>query len=754
MSEAAQEREGAAGEDFSVVRMSVDAEDACHGRADTHDTKTNVKPLVFSCVVLTMANHLASEKSPYLLQHANNPVDWYPWGAEAFEKARREDKPIFLSIGYSTCHWCHVMERESFENEQIAGLLNAHFVPVKVDREERPDVDRIYMSFVQATTGSGGWPMSVFLTPELKPFYGGTYFPPDNRYGRPGFTTVLNSLARAWSGERDKINQSSEGVIERLREYGEPAPGRGVALDQSVLDSAYQYFRRTFDAKHGGFGDAPKFPRPVVLNFLFRYYERTRNEEALEMALTTLRAMAEGGMNDQLGGGFHRYSVDELWFLPHFEKMLYDQAQLTISYLEAFQITQDPFYAAVARNTCEYVLRDMTDGAGGFYSAEDADSATDPAHPHEKAEGAFYVWTRKELDDILGEQDGAVFAYRYGAEREGNVHNDPHGEFPEKNILFVSRELKDANARFHREAEELAASLEHSRKKLLEHRAKRVRPHLDDKVLTAWNGLMISAFAKAAQVLDEPRYARAARTAADFVLSRMYDADKHTLLRRYRDGSAAIPGFLDDYAFFVQALLDLYETEFRLADLDVAMALCAKMQELFEDPQGGFFGTAEGADDLVMRMKDDYDGAEPSGNAIALLDLVRLAQITDRAEYHDAVQRTLQGLGPRIAQQSVAVPQMLVGLSRHLAPKRQIVIAGDAGAEETRALLRIARGRFLPNSSVLLIDSEETRLRLTRFSVAFGEMRALNGAATAFVCENFACQLPTSESEKFAELLQ
>ena len=446
-----------------------------------------------------ISNHLISEKSPYLQQHAHNPVDWYPWGEEAFEKARRESKAIFLSIGYSTCHWCHVMERESFESERIAEVLNRHFVSIKVDREERPDVDRIYMTFVQASTGSGGWPMSVFLTPDLRPFFGGPYFPPDNRYGRPGFQTLLERIADAWQNDRDRIVESGDKILEQLQD--QVAHGHAAqALDKSILDGTYNYFRRSYDKTHGGFGSAPKFPRPVALEFLLRYYHHNRNDEALEMTLHTLRAMADGGMHDQLGGGFHRYSVDERWFVSHFEKMLYDQAQLAITYLEAFQITRDPVYAGIARDIFEYVLRDMTSSEGGFYSAEDADSPL-PENPAEKGEGAFYVWTRPEIDAILGHPAAAGFCRRYGVETDGNVADDPHGEFQGKNILYVhaAREPVD----------------ERSVALLLAARSRRPRPHLDDKILTAWNGLMISAFTKGAQILDEPRYGEAARRAAD-----------------------------------------------------------------------------------------------------------------------------------------------------------------------------------------------------------------------------------------------
>lgn len=702
-----------------------------------------------------MQNQLSHEKSPYLLQHAHNPVDWHPWGTAAFDKARREDKPIFLSIGYSTCHWCHVMERESFENEQIAQLLNHSFVSIKVDREERPDVDRIYMTYVQATTGSGGWPMSVFLTPDLKPFFGGTYFPPDNRYGRPGFGAILQSLAKAWKEDREKINNAGNEVISQLQSRLDGKGSQAHNLDRHVLDAAFQQFRRSYDSSHGGFGGAPKFPRPAVLNFLFRYAERAGSEEAREMVLFTLRAMAEGGMNDQLGGGFHRYSVDDLWFVPHFEKMLYDQAQLAIAYVEAYQITKDPFYAQVARNTLDYVLRDMTDAGGGFYSAEDADSVIDPANPHEKGEGAFYVWSRDEIEAALGKLSADIFADRYGIEVEGNVHNDPHGEFGGKNILFIHRSLQQVSERFTMQADLVEQNLNASIQKLMEVRSKRVRPHLDDKILTAWNGLMISAFAKAGQVLNEPRYVQAAQNATDFILNRMYHRDDDSLLRRYRDNDAAIPGFLDDYAFLIQGLLDCYETSFRTSDLDAARRLAGKMLDVFEDREnGGFFSTAEGDPNLVMRIKDDYDGAEPSGNSVAFIDLLRLGQITNDPKYQAAAERTLKAMAPILVQQPTAAPQLLVGLNYWQSPKRQIVVAGDADTDQTRGMLRKIRSHFLPNATLLLLDSEDSRRVLSEFNPALSGMHAIEGKTTAYVCENYTCQLPTNDISRLDQLLQ
>jgi uncharacterized protein YyaL (SSP411 family) len=684
-------------------------------------------------------NRLSQEKSPYLLQHAHNPVDWRPWGKEAFEEARKQNKPIFLSIGYSTCHWCHVMERESFENEAIAAILNENFICIKVDREERPDVDRIYMTYVQATTGGGGWPMSVWLTPDLKPFVGGTYFPPDDRYGRPGFATALHRIAEAWGKDHDRIVSSSENVLEQLRKETQFAPASGLVVSKDTLESGYSVFRRTFDTKRGGFGSAPKFPRPVSHNFLLRYYARTKNKEALDMVVETLHAMAKGGMNDQLGGGFHRYSVDANWFVPHFEKMLYDQAQLAVSYLEAFQITGDRTLGRSARHIFDYVLRDMLDPGGGFYSAEDADSVIDAAKPEEKGEGAFYVWTQAEIEHALGQPAAKNFCGRFGVEPNGNVHEDPHGEFTGKNILYQAHQDDEP---------EIAAS----KIKLLALRSKRVRPHLDDKVLTAWNGLMISAFAKGGAILAEPRYTQAARRSADFILARLYDPKTGVLLRRYRQQDAAIPGFLDDYAFFAQGLLDLYEADFHLPYLQAAIRLTEKQLDLFEDKSaGGFFSTAMGDSSLVMRIKDDYDGAEPSGNSVTACNLLRLAQMTDRKDFHAATDRLLRAFAPRVGAQPVTAPQMLAAYEFSLSKPKQIVLVGNAGLP---ALLHELNSRFLPHKIVLLVDDEPSRKALSAYLPVIETMTEKDGKATAYVCENYACQLPTADPKKFAELLQ
>ncbi|MBZ5583628.1 MAG: thioredoxin domain-containing protein [Acidobacteriia bacterium] len=700
------------------------------------------------------SNRLANEKSPYLLQHAHNPVDWRPWGADAFETARRENKPIFLSVGYSTCHWCHVMERESFENQGIAEILNREFVPVKVDREERPDVDRIYMTFVQATTGGGGWPMSVWLTPDLKPFFGGTYFPPEPRFGQPGFASVLTQIAAAWKSDREQILDSAGEVVEQLKAHLEVAPlagPLGSAIDAGILDSGFYAFRRSFDSSRGGFSAAPKFPRPSVHNFLLRHYVRTKNEEALEMVLATLRAMARGGIDDQLGGGFHRYSVDDHWFVPHFEKMLYDQAQLAASYIEAFQITGDPQFAGTARRTLDYLLRDMA--SGGFYSAEDADSAPDPAHPESKREGAFYVWEAGEIRAVVLDPAADWFCYRDGVEDQGNVASDPHGEFAGRNILHQAHSIEETARQFGRREDEVRAALLQAGRLLLEARSHRPRPHLDDKILTAWNGLAISAFARAGAALNEPVYLEAARTAADFLLARMYDAGSGALLRRWRQGEAAIPGFLEDYAFLAQGLLDLYETEFDLQRLETATRLTEKQIELFEDGAlGGFFGSSDPA--LLMRIKEDYDGAEPSGNSVAAMNLLRLARMWNREDFQKSAERTLAAFAPRLAAAPAALPQMLAACEFLLGEPREVVLVGERGGADTAALVGTLHARFSPNRVALLVDSPETRRKLAATAPGIESMRQIDGRASAYVCRRYACQAPVFEAEKLAELIQ
>jgi len=609
-----------------------------------------------------LTNRLISEKSPYLLQHAHNPVDWYPWGDEAFAKARRENKPIFLSVGYSTCHWCHVMAHESFESAAVAKILNVHFVPVKVDREERPDVDRVYMTYVQATTGGGGWPMSVWLTPDLKPFFGGTYFPPTDKWGRPGFPTILRRIADAWRNDQKTVIASAESALDYLRGATAMDKAGTAALDAACFDEAYARIRASYDAECGGFGGAPKFPRPVVPDFLLRYYIRTQEKAALDMVLVTLRKMAEGGMYDHLGSGFHRYSVDARWHVPHFEKMLYDQAQLVNTYLRAYQLTRDPFHARIARETLDYVLRDMTGPDGQFYSAEDADSDI-PCQPGQHAEGAFYVWTQAEVEALLPGMDGQLFAYRYGVVPDGNVQEDPHGEFTGKNVLYLAQTLEATAAQFALTATEAEALLAAARRKLFEARKGRPRPHRDDKSITAWNGLMISAFARAYQVLGEAAYLAAARRAAAFIRQNLVDGKTGGLWRRYRDGEAAIAGYADDYAFLIQGLIDLYEAGLDVDLLTWAVALQTRMDNDFRDAeQGGYFSTTGTDQTVLMRMKEEYDGAEPSPNSIAVMNLLRLAQMTEKAAYAEKAEETLRAFGADPQRLSQTMPAMLSAL--------------------------------------------------------------------------------------------
>ncbi|MGZ5005572.1 MAG: thioredoxin domain-containing protein, partial [Chthoniobacterales bacterium] len=599
-------------------------------------------------------NRLAQEKSPYLLQHADNPVDWMPWSEEAFAKARAENKPIFLSVGYSTCHWCHVMAHESFENEAIAEIMNREFVNVKVDREERPDVDRVYMTFVQATSGHGGWPMSVWLTPDLKPFVGGTYFPPEDRRGQPGFKSVLARVASAWRQNGEKISEQGTRIIEALREAAAASASGSDSVDAKVIDEAYRQIARSYDAHEGGFGGPPKFPRPVTLNFLFRVYARDREsamgKHALEMNLFTLRKMAAGGMHDHLGGGFSRYSVDAFWHVPHFEKMLYDQAQLACSYLDAFQITREPLFESVARDVLDYVRRDMTAPEGGFYSAEDADSIIEHGKP-EHAEGAFYVWTKSEIDRVLG-ASAEIFNFHYGVAAKGNAPEgaDPLGEFVGKNILIEKHSLGETAAHFGRTEDEVRETLASARQQLFEIRAQRPRPHLDDKIITAWNGLMISAFARAAQILDDAKYLSAAESAARCVQTHLYDSANKTLVRNYRQGRSAVEGFADDYAFVIQGLLDLYEASFDVEWLKFALDLQETQDRLFcDEKNGGYFSGTGNDPTILLRMKEDNDGAEPSASSIAALNLLRLAQIRADDSLGNRALKTIAAFGTTLA---------------------------------------------------------------------------------------------------------
>jgi uncharacterized protein YyaL (SSP411 family) len=710
-------------------------------------------------------NRLASERSPYLLQHANNPVDWYPWGDEAFERARREDKPIFLSIGYSTCHWCHVMEHESFESAAIADVLNRDFVSIKVDREERPDVDRVYMTFVQATTGAGGWPMSVWLTADLKPFYGGTYFPPESRWGRPGFTEVLQEIARLWKADRTRILESANQLTDQLRdaatsEAAAGAPVRKLPSASALTDGVRQY-QQSFDRRNGGFGTAPKFPRPSELLFLLREHARTflsgtppplGNDAALEMALATLRAMAIGGMRDHIGGGFHRYSVDAEWRVPHFEKMLYDQAQLVLAYLEAWQAGGDAFYLTVADDTLDYVLRDMTDRDGGFYSAEDADSVPPEDLSARKMEGAFYLWGDAEIQELLGE-DADVVRSRFGIETHGNAPHDPQQEFTNKNLLYIARDIQYVSQLAGRSADEVVQALGRARQKMFEAREKRPRPHLDDKVLTAWNGLMIAAFARAARVAvgdadasdRAARYLDAARRAASFIRGRLWDEASGQLLRRYRDGEAAIDAYAEDFAFVIWGLLELFQAGGEVEWLEWALRLQATQDDLFWDPiQGGWFSTSGKDPSVLLRLKEDYDGAEPSAGSVSVLNLLTIGHLTADATAAERIEQMFGRFGDRLGAAARVVPLLMCGFSAYQAGIQQVVIVGPRDREDTRALAAALARRYLPFAVFVPLEPGAVQDRLARVLPFVDAMRARDGRATAYICRDFACREPVT----------
>ncbi|HUX66929.1 MAG TPA: thioredoxin domain-containing protein [Terriglobales bacterium] len=679
-----------------------------------------------------MANRLATAASPYLRLHASNPVDWYPWGEAAFQRARELDRPIFLSIGYFTCHWCHVMERESFADVACAELLNRDFVAIKVDREERPDVDRLYMAFVQATSGGGGWPLSAFLTPERQPFYGGTYFPSQDRHGLPSFARLLQTIAQAWKEQRPRLLASAAEMGQYLARELQPAPA-GEATPALLLDKVwprlFEELRAGYDAGAGGFGGAPKFPRPVAHAFLLRYARRHGGSEAATaataMVVETLRAMARGGVHDHLGGGFHRYATDAGWRVPHFEKMLYDQAQLVVSYLEAWQLTQAPDLAETARTTCNFVLREMQAPGGGFYSAQDADSPIplqhrQPGGPSE-GEGAYYLWTKAEIETLLPPDMAWLLCLHYGVREGGNVplRLDPQGEFEGKNILYVAQPIEAG------EAELLAEA----RTWLYNARRLRPRPPTDDKVLTAWNGLMISALAQAGAALEEPGYLAAAQATARFLLQQRWDKEAQRLLR-----TATVDGFAEDYAFLIQGLLDLHQADLDGTWLEWADRLQRRQEDLFAAPGGGYYSTAAGSE-LWLRLREDYDGAEPSPNSVAVSNLLRLELWFAAAGYRERAERTLASFAARLQNMPQALPLLAALLETAAAPPRRLQIRGGATAEDTRALLRVARRHFLPGTWVVL------------------EPTSTAGPAAAYLCEDYTCQLPITEPAALAAAL-
>jgi uncharacterized protein YyaL (SSP411 family) len=676
-------------------------------------------------------NRLIHAKSPYLQQHATNPVDWYEWGDEAFEKAKREDKPIFLSVGYSTCHWCHVMAHESFESQEVADLLAETAVSIKVDREERPDVDSLYMTAVQAMTGQGGWPMTVFMTPEGKPFFAGTYFPPVDAHGRPSFKRLIRLIDNAWKTKREEIERSGSEILAAIQQ-DQLSHGPGT-LGVHMVEQGVASFKKQFDPRHGGFGGAPKFPRPMIFSLLLRQAVRRDDRQSLVMVEKTLTAMARGGIYDQLGGGFSRYSVDASWQVPHFEKMLYDNALLARAYVEAYQVTGNPEHARIARETLDYVLRDMTHAEGGFFSAEDADS--------EGREGAFYVWTPEQFSEVLG--DDAAFAMRaYGVTPEGNF------EHAGETVLHVGATPEELASEFSMSLRDVGERLERVRRGLFEARAQRVRPGLDDKVLTSWNGLMIGAMAYAARALSEPRYREGAERAARFVLDRLKVPGG--LLRRWRDGEAKIEGFLDDYAFLAGGLLDLYEVTFDPYWVKEARGLMAEAIARFWDHEdGGFYFTGAEQDPLLKaRTKDSMDNALPSGNTAAADALLRLASLTWESNFREKAEGTLKAFSSALGKFPAAYPAMLAVVDDFLVGGREVVVAGPREAPETQALLKVVMLRYLPGVAIAHTAGDGASLPLLEGRTP------LEGRPAAYVCERFACQRPVTDPRALTEALE
>ena len=688
-------------------------------------------------------NRLLLEKSPYLLQHAANPVDWYPWGPEAFEKARNENKPIFLSIGYSTCHWCHVMKRESFEDPEVARLMNDAFISIKVDREERPDIDAVYMMVSQMMTGGGGWPLTIIMTPDKKPFFVATYIPKETRFGRMGMLELVPHISELWATRRDEITDDAARITAALRDASEYAPGED--LDPTLERIAFDELTNRFDEEHGGFGSAPKFPPGHTLLFLLRYWKRTGNPRPLEIVEETLGAMRQGGIYDQVGFGFHRYSTDSAWLVPHFEKMLYDQAMLTMAYTETYQATGKEEYAATVREIIHYVLRDMTDPQGAFYTAEDAES--------EGEEGRFYVWTEDEIRQALDKGDADLATRLFSVETAGNFEGGMTGKKTGRNIFHLRDSFKEFTSRLGIPDKELGGKVQAIRSKLLAVREKRSRLHRDDKIITDWNGLMVAALAKAARVMDEPSYATAAGRSLDFILRNLRDPEGR-LLHRYRDGEAALPAHLDDYTFLIWGLLELYETTFEARYLQSALDLNKRVIEYFWDEEdGGFYLTADDSETLLVRPKEVYDGAVPSGNSVAMLNLLRLSSITGDADLEEKAAQIGRTFSQRVKSAPAAYTQLMVALDFAIGPSYELILSGDSKADDTKVMLKALRQQFVPNKVVVLHPTEQDSPDIDMLLEFLKDYPSIDGKATAYVCLDYACKLPTTDAETMVRLL-
>ncbi|WP_455391639.1 thioredoxin domain-containing protein [[Eubacterium] cellulosolvens] len=688
-------------------------------------------------------NRLIHEKSPYLLQHAYNPVDWYPWGEEAFKKAKAEDKPIFLSIGYSTCHWCHVMAHESFEDPEVAKLMNNTFVSIKVDREERPDIDNVYMLACQAITGSGGWPLTIIMTPDKKPFFAGTYIPKTTRFNQVGMLQLVPNIKELWINRKFEVESSADEITFALKQLKETAHSKN--LDKNILTGAYKHFGRRFDDEYGGFGSAPKFPTPHNLMFLLRYWRRKGDEKALDMVEKTLNNMRRGGLFDHLGFGFHRYSTDRVWLVPHFEKMLYDQALLTIAYIEAFQATGKAKYREVAKEIITYVLRDMTAPGGGFYSAEDADS--------EGEEGKFYIWTKDKLKKILTKKEFEIVNLVYNIKVSGNYIDQITGKTTGANILHLTKPISALADELQIQKDELKSRLKTVREKLFKEREKREKPHKDDKILTDWNGLMVAALAKSGQAVDNSEYIISARDAVKFVLENLRNAEGR-LMHRFRAGEAAIEANINDYTFLIWGLIELYEATFDTKYLDNAVDLNKELLDHFWDNQGGgFYFTADDAEELLLRQKEIYDGAIPSGNAVAFLNLLRLSRLTNEPALEAKAAQLVQVFSSTIGNNPAAHTQFLVGFDFTLGPSYEVLVEGKPEAAGTKNMINALRTNFLPNKIVHLNSKYKPKKDLFRLPVPGGKGKMAKDETIAYICVNYSCQKPTSDVDEMLRLL-
>ncbi|KAI8979591.1 hypothetical protein BDF20DRAFT_870526 [Mycotypha africana] len=713
-----------------------------------------------------MTNRLIHEKSPYLLQHAHNPVDWYPWGEEAFKKAKTEDKPIFLSVGYSTCHWCHVMEHESFEKEDVAEVMNKYYINIKVDREENPGIDKLYMTFVQLTTGGGGWPMSVFLTPDLHPFFGATYLPPEDKYGRPGFKTLLNRIAQLWQADSEKIKLSGEDMTKQLKSYVQAMPSSSATdvEPDTVAADTFDHFRQTFDGINGGFGSAPKFPTPVQLQFLFEYYaynhrlseKKEDAQKALDMALFTLRKIAAGGIHDHVGSGFHRYSTDKKWHVPHFEKMLYDQAQLLSLYSIAFQLTREKLYATVVKDIILYLSRDLRHGKGAFYCAEDADSFP-TANDTRKKEGAFCVWEMSEIRYLLGEDDAEVFSTQFGCEENGNVdpRKDPHNELKHKNVLFQAKTSEETAKKTGLDVSRVNEILTSCKQKLWQYRAtRRPKPHRDEKILTAWNGLTISGLVQAYEALQDPTILALAVETAEFIHNELYISSSQTLLRNYCNGPSNIDGFIDDYCFLIQALIDLYEATFEERWLEWASILQEKQDELFFDTEGGGYFNTSKDKAVLINMKEEQDGAEPSANSVSLRNLVRLSVLLNNRQYAKKAEATAKSFNHTLKKFPFTVPALVASFMLLSKGVKEIVLAGDIENHTLQLFRSTVFQYFLPNKLIAFVRPNGFLAKKNEIIQQIAAQESQTGQkVAAYICENFTCGLPISSKEELEQRL-